>query len=107
MKLLLVIACAFALTNTYGQEHVYSYSFSGDIDSSFVKQLEDESLKVEGVVSAKAKYKVAKQQGEIILFTKEDPEKKDPSVFSPTAIKAIFKRYNLNPGRFIQLKTSK
>lgn len=107
MKLLLVITCAFILTVAYGQQRVYSYSFSGNIDSSFVKQLELESLKIEGVVSAKAKYKVAKQKGEIILYTEKDHEKKDPSVFSPSGIKAIFERYNLMPGQFIQLKTSK
>lgn len=89
-----------------GQQQ-YSYSFSGEIDSSFVKQLEAEAMKLEGVTAAKARYKVERGKGEIILYTATDENRKDPYVFSPAEIKAIFKKYKLTPGRFVELKHTK
>ena len=107
MKLLLVAMFMLFCALTFGQQRVYSYSFSGVMDSSFVEQLQSESMDVKGVDAAKAKYKVKKSRGEIIIYTIEDKSKKDPFVFSPSSIKAIFIRHDLKPGQFIELKTSK
>ncbi len=108
MKLLLLSTlCIFLFSTAFAQQRVYSYSFSGEIDSSFVLQLENESIQIEGVEAAKAKYKVAGKKGEVILYVNEAKDKKDPFVFNPSSIKAIFIRYDLIPGRFIAIKTSK
>lgn len=106
MKLLLtVLLCWFAF-QVCGQS-AYSYSFSGAIDSSFVGQIEAEAMKLDGVVAAKAKYKVEKRMGEVLIYTQEDDQQKEPYVFSPGELKAVFIRNNLQPGELIQLKTSK
>lgn len=107
MKLLFGAILFFSCTFAYGQQRVYSYSFSGVMDSSFVEQLQSETMEVEGVNAAKAKYKVEKKRGEIIIYTSEAKNEKDPFVFSPSSVKAIFIRHELDPGQFIQLKTSK
>ncbi len=107
MKLLLALFCLTLSTLSFSQEELYSYSFSGDIDSAFVKELEKESMKIEGVTSVKAKYKVEKKMGELLIYTKKDESKKDPFIFSPAEIKAIILRNGLKPERFIQLKSSK
>jgi formylmethanofuran dehydrogenase subunit D len=107
MKLLLTSVCILLCSIAFAQQKVYSYSFSGEIDSSFVKQLENESMQIDGVKAAKAKYKVGSKKGEVILYVTEDNDKKDPHVFNPASIKAIFIRYDLKPGQFIAIKTSK
>lgn len=107
MKLLLIPTIMLSCGLTFGQQHIYSYSFSGVMDSSFVEQLQTETMDVKGVDAAKAKYKVEKNRGEVIIYTIEDKSKKDPFVFSPSSIKAIFIRHDLKPGQFIELKTSK
>ncbi len=107
MKLLLTSLYVLIFFFAFSQQEVYSYSFSGHIDSSFVKQLENESMQIEGIEAAKARYKVASEKGEVILYVSQNKEKKDQYVFNPSAIKAIFIRYDLKPGRFIAIKTSK
>lgn len=107
MKLFLGLICFCAVTYSFAQQHSYSYSFSGAIDSSFVKQLEEETMNIDGVYAAKARYKLEKQRGEIIIYTQEDHKQKDPHVFSPADVKAILLHHNLIPGQFVQLKSSK
>jgi hypothetical protein len=107
MKLILGLICLCTFTCSFAQQHSYSYSFSGTIDSSFVKQLEEETMNIDGVYAAKARYKVEKQKGEIIIYSQEDDKQKDPHVFSPADVKAMLLRHNLSPGQFVQLKSSK
>lgn len=107
MKLLFGTLISLMITFISLGQQQYSYSFSGEIDSSFVEQLEADVMVLEGVSAAKGKYKVEKGMGEIIVFTEQDSERKDPYVFSPAEIKAIFKKYKLTPGRFVELKSTK
>src|SRR5690554_7093683 len=81
---LLVPFCLFA------QEHQYSYSFSGEMDSIFVEDLSLQISKIEGVKEAKGRYKVEKGAGEIFIYTIESKNEHNQTPFSPTKVKEIF-----------------
>lgn len=106
MKLLLTVLLCWFGFQVWGQS-AYSYSFSGKIDSSFVQQLEKDAMRLDGVTAAKARYKVEKAMGEVLIYTRKDDQRKDPYLFSPEELKAVFIQYNLKPGELIQLKNSK
>lgn len=107
MKLLFGFFLAIVLSINVAAQERYAYSFSGEIDSSFVKQLEEEVMLLDGVQSAKAKYKIQKRRGEIIISSQLKKGSKNPYVFSPVEIKAILQRHNLVPGELILLTSHK
>lgn len=94
---LLIPFCLFA------QEHQYSYSFSGEMDSIFVEDLSLQISKIEGVKEAKGRYKVEKGAGEIFIYTIESKNEHNQTPFSPTKVKEIFIKNRLTPLDFRKL----
>src|SRR5690554_8106584 len=88
----LVLLFPFCL---FAQEHQYSYSFSGEMDSIFVEDLSLQISNFEGERGARGLYKFEKGAGEIYIYTIECKRAHTKSYFTHTNERDFFHKYNV------------
>lgn len=102
----LIIFSAFVFVTQFGFSQNYAYSFSGTLSSEQITQIEERCAAQPEVTSAKLKYKLNSQKGEIILFVEPNNSAGEGSVgFSAADIKQVLQSFGLSPIDFVELKT--
>ena len=102
----LIIFSAFVFIAQFGFSQNYAYSFSGALTTEQITQIEKHCSSQPEVTSAKLKYKLGSQKGEIILFVEPNNSSNEGKVgFSAADIKQVIQSFGLTPIDFIELKT--
>ena len=102
----LIIFSAFVFLTQFGFSQNYAYSFSGSLTTEQISQIEKRFSEQPEVTSAKLKYKLNSQKGEVILFVKPSNSVGEGSVgFSAADIKKVLQSFGLSPIDFVELKT--
>lgn len=102
----LIIFSFFAILSHFGFSQDYSYSFNGKIDSDQINLIEQRCSELPEVTSAKLKYKLESEKGEIIIHV--EPIKafgEARQEFSAADFKKILQSFGLTPLDFIELGT--
>lgn len=99
----IVTLCLLLPLVLFSQEHHYSYSFSGKMDSVFVEELSRQISTIKGVKEAKGRYKIEKEMGEIFIFTNEAKDENNQNPFNSALVKQVFIKNKLTPLDLIKL----
>lgn len=102
----LIIFSAFVFLTQFGFSQNYAYSFSGSLTPEQIVQIEERCSEKPEVTSAKLKYKLDSQKGELILFVEPNNSANEGNVgFSAAHIKQVLQSFGLAPIDFVELKT--
>lgn len=102
----LIIFSAFVFVTQFGFSQNYAYSFSGALTTEQITQIENRCSEQPEVTSAKLKYKLDSQKGEVILFVEPNISAGEGNAgFSAADIKQVLQSFGLSPIDFVELKT--
>lgn len=82
-------------------QHLWSYGFSANVDSSDVQRIAKQIMELPGVYKAKGLYKPEKDRGQILIYTlyykKEEQGEGSQSPFDINKVRKILEENNLQP----------
>lgn len=90
----------------FGFSQHYAYSFSGDISSDQISQIEERCAALPEVTSAKLRYKDDSHKGEVFVHVEPNNSQGEARLaFSAADLKKVLQSFGLSPIDFIELKT--
>ncbi|MBW6482253.1 MAG: hypothetical protein K0B10_04245 [Vicingaceae bacterium] len=77
---------------------IYYYSFSGELSSTTLSEIESEAKQLTNVDEVKVKYKEENKLGQLIVLVKEKNRNSEGDIlFQPTDLKKLLSKNNLIP----------